>query len=37
MFRLNIQRVTIYQAGRARKVSICTRCMRTIHKEARLA
>jgi len=37
MFRLNIQRTTIIENGKARKVEICTRCMRTMHKEARLA
>lgn len=37
MFRLNIQRTTIYENGLARKVNVCTRCIRTLHKEARLA
>ncbi|HVB63842.1 MAG TPA: 50S ribosomal protein L28 [Nitrolancea sp.] len=37
MFRLNVQRATIYQAGLARKVNLCTRCLRTLHKEARTA
>jgi large subunit ribosomal protein L28 len=37
MFRLNIQRATIYQSGIERKVNLCTRCLRTLHKEARTA
>ncbi len=37
MFRLNIQRTTIYEGGKPRKVNVCTRCIRTLHKEARLA
>ena len=37
MFRLNIQRTTIYNEGKPRKMDICTRCLRTLHKEARLA
>ncbi len=28
----NIQKVTIYRDGRPRKMKICTRCLRTLHK-----
>ncbi|MBI3743510.1 MAG: 50S ribosomal protein L28 [Chloroflexi bacterium] len=28
----NVQRATIYQNGKARKVNICTRCLRTTSK-----
>jgi len=31
----NIQRATIEIEGRARQVSICTRCLRTYHKAAK--
>lgn len=37
MFRINIQRATIYKDGRPQKVNICTRCLRTITKPARVA
>ena len=37
MFRLNIQRVTIQKNGLPHKVNVCTRCIRTMHKEARMA
>ena len=37
MFRINIQRATIYENGLPRKVNACTRCIRTLHKEARTA
>ena len=37
MFRPNIQRATIYQNGLPRRVNICTRCLRTLYKEARTA
>lgn len=37
MFRINIQRTTIYVNGLPRKVDVCTRCIRTLHKEARTA
>jgi large subunit ribosomal protein L28 len=37
MFRINIQRQTIYKDGKPSKVNICTRCLRTMHKEARTA
>jgi len=37
MFRINIQRQTIYKDGKASKVNICTRCLRTMHKESRAA
>lgn len=37
MFRVNIQRATIEQAGQRRRVDICTRCLRNVTKEARLA
>ena len=30
--RPNTHRSTIYVDGRARKVNICTRCLRTMHK-----
>ncbi|HUY99245.1 MAG TPA: 50S ribosomal protein L28 [Thermomicrobiaceae bacterium] len=36
MFRLNIQRATLYQNGQPRKVNICTRCLRTLSKPARV-
>ena len=36
MFRLNIQRATLYQGGQARKANICTRCLRTLTKPARV-
>jgi large subunit ribosomal protein L28 len=31
-FKVNIQRATIIQNGRRRKVKICTRCLRTLSK-----
>lgn len=37
MFRLNIQRATIYENGQPRRVNICTRCLRTLTKPARMA
>jgi len=37
MFRLNIQRATIYKDGQPQKVNICTRCLRTMTKPARVA
>ncbi|MDI3339020.1 MAG: 50S ribosomal protein L28 [Sphaerobacter sp.] len=37
MFRLNIQRATIYVDGLPRRVNICTRCLRTLTKPARMA
>jgi ribosomal protein L28 len=37
MFRINVQRQTIYEDGKPRKVDICTRCLRTMHKAARTA
>lgn len=29
MFRPNIQRVTIVENGRARKMNVCTKCLKT--------
>jgi large subunit ribosomal protein L28 len=37
MFRANIQRTTIYEDGQKRQVNICTRCLRTLTKPARVA
>lgn len=37
MFRLNIQRMTINEQGRERKLNVCTRCMRTLYKGGRTA
>ncbi len=37
MFRLNIHRATIPVNGKPKKVDICTRCLRTLYKEARMA
>lgn len=37
MFKANIQRATIQVDGRPTKVNICTRCLRTITKPARVA
>jgi large subunit ribosomal protein L28 len=37
MFKANIQRQTIQVDGRPKRVNICTRCLRTITKPARLA
>ncbi|HET7037101.1 MAG TPA: 50S ribosomal protein L28 [Thermomicrobiaceae bacterium] len=37
MFRPNIQRATIYKDGQAKKLNICTRCLRTLYKDARTA
>jgi large subunit ribosomal protein L28 len=37
MFRPNIQRATIMENGNAKRVNICTRCMRTLTKPARIA
>ena len=31
-FRVNIQKAIIYEKGKARKVKVCTRCLRTLHK-----
>lgn len=28
----NIQKVTVMENGRKRKINICTRCLRTMHK-----
>lgn len=36
MFRINIQRATIDVDGLPRKVNICTRCLRTLSKPARV-
>jgi large subunit ribosomal protein L28 len=36
MFRANIQRATIQVEGQPKKVNICTRCLRTITKPARM-
>ena len=32
MWRPNIQRATIYVGGQAKKVYICTRCLRSQHR-----
>lgn len=37
MFRANIQRTTIHENGQPRRVNICTRCLRTLTKPARVA
>lgn len=37
MFKLNIQRATIYDNGNPRRVHVCTRCLRTLYKAARVA
>lgn len=38
MFRANIQRTTITQEdGKRKQVNICTRCLRTLTKPARVA
>jgi large subunit ribosomal protein L28 len=37
MFRPNIQRATLMQDGVLRRVNICTRCLRTQTKPARVA
>jgi large subunit ribosomal protein L28 len=37
MFRANIQRATIQVDGHPKRVNICTRCLRTITKPARIA
>jgi large subunit ribosomal protein L28 len=34
-FRPNLQRKRLVINGEARRLVICTRCMRTLHKEAR--
>jgi len=31
-FKVNVQKATIIKEGKARKVKVCTRCMRTLHK-----
>ncbi|MCZ7567909.1 MAG: 50S ribosomal protein L28 [Ardenticatenaceae bacterium] len=31
-FSPNIQRTTIYENGRARRIKVCTRCLRTMAK-----
>jgi len=28
----NIQRVTVYKDGKLRRMKLCTRCLRTLHK-----
>lgn len=37
MFKANIQRATIQVDGRPKQVNICTRCLRTLTKPARVA
>ena len=32
-FKANIQQTTIIEGGKARKVKVCTRCLRTLNKE----
>ena len=32
-FRANIQQTTVVVDGQARKVKVCTRCLRTLNKE----
>jgi large subunit ribosomal protein L28 len=36
-FRPNIQRTTIYRDGKEKRVNLCTRCLRTLYKQARTA
>ena len=36
MFKANIQRQTIQVDGQPKRVNICTRCLRTITKPARM-
>ena len=31
-FRVNVQKTTIVKRGKARKVKVCTRCLRTLGK-----
>ncbi len=31
-FKANIQQVTIVERGKHRKIKVCTRCLRTLHK-----
>ncbi len=31
-FRVNVQKTTIVERGKARKVKVCTRCLRTLGK-----
>lgn len=31
-FKLNVQKTTIVEKGKLRKVKVCTRCLRTISK-----
>jgi len=36
-FKPNVQSVTISVSGVGRRMRICTRCLRTLYKDARLA
>lgn len=31
-FRVNVQKATIVEGGKARKIKVCTRCLRTLNK-----
>jgi len=31
-FRVNVQKVSVYEGGRRRSTHLCTRCMRTLAK-----
>ena len=34
-FRPNLQKATIYKDGKKEQVKVCTRCLRTLFKQAR--
>lgn len=34
-FRPNLQKATIHKDGKAQKLRVCTRCLRTLYKQAR--
>jgi large subunit ribosomal protein L28 len=31
-FKVNVQKTTIVEGGKARKIKVCTRCLRTLSK-----
>jgi large subunit ribosomal protein L28 len=31
-FKVNVKKTTIFEKGKARKVRVCTRCLRTLNK-----
>ncbi len=31
-FKVNVQKATIVEKGKVRKISVCTRCLRTLRK-----